>query len=136
MLYRVAADLVLLVHVLFVLFVVLGLALVLLGGLRKWEWVRNPWFRLAHLAAIGVVVLQAWLGQLCPLTHLEVALRQQAGDAAYTGAFIAHYLERVLYFQAPQWVFVAAYTLFALLVVAAWYGVRPRALQRGQRRAD
>ncbi|WP_116366623.1 DUF2784 domain-containing protein [Parahaliea mediterranea] len=126
MLYRVAADLVLLAHVLFVAFVVIGLVLVLLGGWRRWGWVRNPWFRLAHVAAIGFVVVQAWLGRLCPLTHLEVALRERAGDAVYSGAFIAHYLERALYVQAPQWVFAVVYSLFGLLVVAAWLWVRPR----------
>ena len=94
MIYRIAADMVLLLHVLFVVFVVLGLVLVLIGGARQWAWVRNPWFRLLHLLAIAVVVLQAWLGQLCPLTHLEVALRQRAGDAVYSGAFVAHYLDR------------------------------------------
>ena len=67
-LYLLAADVLLLGHVLFVGFVVLGLALVLLGNPLGWNWVRNPWFRFAHLAAIGVVVLQSWIGLICPLT--------------------------------------------------------------------
>ncbi|MEM9533184.1 MAG: DUF2784 domain-containing protein [Pseudomonadota bacterium] len=124
--YRMAADLVLLVHVLFVGFVVFGLGLILLGRWRGWRWVRNPWFRLTHLAAIGVVVIQAWLGIVCPLTVWEMSLRDKAGDAVYTGAFIAHWLESILYYQAPPWVFAVVYTAFGALVVLSWFWVRPR----------
>ncbi len=66
MLYLVAADFILLVHTFFVAFIVVGLAAIVVGKFRSWSWVRNPWFRCAHLAGIGVVVLQSWLGALCP----------------------------------------------------------------------
>ena len=128
--YLLAADVLLIVHFLFVLFVVGGLVLILLGGARQWRWVRNPWFRLAHLVAIGVVVLQAWLGKICPLTIWEMTLRSKAGDAFYTGSFVAHWVERLLYYDAPAWVFVAVYTLFGLLIVVSWFLVRPRAFRR------
>ena len=59
MVYRLAADLILVLHTGIVLFIVVGLALIIAGGLRGWSWVRSPVFRLAHLAAIAVVVLQA-----------------------------------------------------------------------------
>ncbi|MDJ0758219.1 MAG: DUF2784 domain-containing protein [Woeseiaceae bacterium] len=124
--YRIAADLILLIHVAFVLFVVLGLIAILTGGWLKWSWVRNRWFRILHLVAIGVVVLQAWLGRLCPLTIWEMALRAKAGDATYEGAFIAHWLQSLLYYNAPMWVFAVAYTAFGLLVVLSWFLVRPR----------
>jgi hypothetical protein len=55
-----------------------------------------------------------------------MALREMAGGAVYSGAFVAHWLESVLYFQAPAWAFIVAYTLFGALVVASWYWVRPR----------
>lgn len=129
-LYAIAADAVLVLHALFVAFVVAGLALVLIGGARSWSWVRNPWFRTAHLAAIGVVVLQAWLGRICPLTTLESALRARAGEATYAGAFVAHWIEAALYYQAPQWVFAVAYTVFAAVVAAAWYRLPPRRFGR------
>lgn len=129
-LYLVAADAVLLVHALFVAFVVLGLAMILIGGARTWRWVRNPWFRILHLAAIGIVVAQSWLGRLCPLTTLESALRMRAGDAAYTGAFIAHWVEAALYYRAPEWVFTLVYTAFGAVVIASWLLVRPRRFGR------
>jgi len=124
--YLLAADLLLFSHVLFVAFVVFGLVLILVGKVRRWNWVRNLWFRVAHLAAIGVVVLQSWLGVICPLTTWEMALRERAGDVVYAGSFIAHWLESILYFRAPAWVFVVGYTAFGALVVASWFWVRPR----------
>ena len=127
--YRLAADALLALHVVFVLFVVVGLALILAGAWRGWDWVRNPWFRVAHLAAIGIVVLQAWLGRICPLTIWEMALRERAGDATYTGSFIAHWLQSLLYYEAPLWVFGIAYTAFGALVLASWAWVRPRSFR-------
>ncbi len=90
-----AADAILVLHTLFVAFVVLGLVCIVVGGILGWRWVRNRWFRYAHLAAIGVVVLQSWLGAL-------------------------------LYYRAPDWVFVVVYTVFGALVLATWFAVRPR----------
>jgi hypothetical protein len=123
--YLLAADAVLLLHVLFVVFVVVGLLLVIAGRLLSWDWVRNWWFRVIHLGAIGVVVLQAWLGVLCPLTRLEMYLRDKAGDTTYGGSFVSHWLEAILYYRAPAWVFAVAYTLFAIVVVMSWVWVRP-----------
>jgi hypothetical protein len=120
-----AADAVLLLHALFVVFVIAGLLLILAGKVLAWSWVRNWWFRVTHLVAIAVVVLQAWLGVICPLTTLEMVLRREAGDATYAGTFISHWLESILYYQAPAWVFAACYTAFAALVVLSWFWVRP-----------
>jgi hypothetical protein len=131
-LYLIAADSVLFLHVLFVAFVVLGLLLVFVGKPLDWRWIRNPWFRIAHLAAITLVVAQAWLGVVCPLTTVEMTLRERAGDAVYSGSFIAYWLESLLYYRAPAWVFATAYTLFALLVLLSWVWVRPRPLSPGR----
>jgi len=128
--YRLLADLLLTMHVAFVVFVIAGLVLVLAGGLAGWRWVRHPGFRLAHLAAIAFVAVQAWLGRICPLTTWEMALRDRAGDATYAGSFIQFWLQRLLYYDAPAWVFTAAYTTFALLVAASWVLVRPRPVRR------
>ena len=124
--YLLLADTILVIHVLFVLFVVVGLLLVLAGGWRGWRWVRDFRFRLAHLLAIGYVVAQSWLGAICPLTIWEMQLRERAGDAVYAGSFIAYWLQQLLYFRAPAWVFILAYTLFGALVAASWFWVRPQ----------
>lgn len=120
------ADAVLLGHVAIVVFVVGGLVLIVAGNLAGWRWVNGPLFRLAHLAAIGVVVAEAWFGVVCPLTTLEMALRERAGSPAYGGSFIAYWLQRLLYYDAPAWLFTLAYTLFGAAVAAAWWTWPPR----------
>lgn len=119
------ADLVLVAHALFIAFVVGGLVAVILGASLHWQWVRSFRFRLAHLLAIGCVVLESWLGFLCPLTSWEMQLRERAGEATYPETFIAHWLHELLFFAAPGWVFVLCYTVFAGAVLAAWFLVPP-----------
>lgn len=131
MLYQFAADLVLLVHTLVVLFIVAGLLLILIGGFVNWHFVRKRWFRVLHLVAIGFVVVQAWLGSLCPLTILEMWLREQTGGVGvYEESFIQYWLQRLLYYDFPLWVFALAYTLFGLVVVIAWVRVPPEKNER------
>jgi len=124
--YQLLADAVLVFHFGVVLFVVGGLVVVVAGNLLRWRWVNQLWFRLAHLAAIAVVVLQAWLGQYCPLTTFESWLRVQAGAAAYEQSFIEHWLQRLIFYEAPFWVFTLAYTAFAVLVLLVWWRYPPR----------
>ncbi len=128
--FQLLADAVLTLHVALVLFVVGGLALVVIGNLLKWSWVNALWFRLAHLATIALVAAEAWLGMVCPLTTLEMWLRSRAKVLTYEGSFIEHWLQALLYWQAPAWVFTAAYTAFALAVAAAWWFFPPTARQR------
>ena len=123
--YALLADAVLVLHAAVVLFVVGGLVLVLLGNWRGWPWVNRPWFRLAHLAAITVVVAESWLGLTCPLTTLEWWLRARAGMAPYETSFIAYWLQTLLFYEAPWWVFALAYTVFGALVAAAWWRFPP-----------
>ncbi|WP_432472538.1 DUF2784 domain-containing protein [Amphritea sp. HPY] len=126
LLYQTLADAVLLLHTSFVVFVVAALALIIVGGYRQWRWVRNGWFRIVHLGGIAIVVAQSWAGLLCPLTTLEMWLRGQAGGVQYEGSFIQYWLERVLYYEAPGWVFVVAYTVFGLLVILTWLRFPPK----------
>jgi hypothetical protein len=129
---RIAADVTVVLHFGYVAFVVLGLLLVLLGIACRWQWVRNLWFRIAHLAAILIVVGEAWLGITCPLTTLEQWLRHQAGQTGYRGDFLATLVHDLLFYDAPGWVFTAAYTLFGLLVAATFVLAPPRRGTRAQ----
>lgn len=124
--WRLLADAVLLVHVGLVLFVVGGLALIVIGNWRGWTWVNRPWFRVLHLAAIVVVAAEAWLDVICPLTTLENVLRERAGSATYATGFVEYWLQRILYYDAPEWVFTVAYSAFALLVMAVWWRYPPQ----------
>lgn len=123
--YQLLADLVLLAHFGVVVFVVAGLVLVIVGNLYSWRWVNGLSFRLAHLAAIAVVVAESWFGLTCPLTTLESWLRVRAGVTAYRQSFVEYWVQRLLFHEAPPWVFTGAYTLFGLLVVLAWWYFPP-----------
>jgi Protein of Unknown function (DUF2784) len=118
--WQLLADAVLCSHVALMAFVVLGLPLVIAGNLRRWRWVNSPWLRFAHLATILVVAAEAWAGVVCPLTTLEMWLRAKAHAATYDGSFVEHWLQALLFWQAPAWVFTAAYSLFGLAVAATW----------------
>ncbi|MBY0399998.1 DUF2784 domain-containing protein [Myxococcota bacterium] len=122
------ADLVLVLHVAFVLFVIGGLVAVWIGDRLRWRFPRRLDFRLVHLGSIAIVVAESWLGIACPLTVLERTLRAQAGGSTHGegGSFIGSALSRFLYFEAPEWVFTCAYTAFGLAVLATWWWKPPR----------
>lgn len=115
------ADIVLIVHVVFVLFVVAGLPLIWIGAAAGWRWVRHFGLRSCHLAAILIVSAEAIAGVWCPLTILEDTLRGNSADKG----FIARWLHALLYYDLPLWVFTAAYVAFAALVVLTWQRIPP-----------
>lgn len=116
------ADLILIGHLLFVLFVTGGLAAIWVGAALGWRWVRNPWFRLTHLLAILLVAAESLAGIACPLTVWEEVLRQ--GEASGHG-FIRRWVHQLLYYDFPEWAFTSLYVAFALLVMATLARVRP-----------
>ena len=121
------ADAVLVLHFLFVAFVVFGLLLIWLGWFRRWNFVRNFWFRIAHLAAIGMVAAESLIGFACPLTTLEDWLRSLAGDEQrYQESFIQHWLHRVMFFDVDGRVFTVSYIVFFAAVALSLWLVRPR----------
>ncbi len=126
-LYLALADLVLVVHAAIVAFVVLGLVVIWVGRFARWGFVRNCWFRLAHLAAIGTVAAEAVAGMVCPLTTWENQLRSLAGgERRYAGSFVQHWLHRLLFFDLSQAVFTIGYlAFFAVVALSFWY-VPPR----------
>ena len=136
LLYAILADIVVAVHVAYVSFVVLGLVLILVGWLLKWRWVHNVWFRAVHAAMIGIVVVEAVLGIVCPLTEWEQQLRRAAGQTSYGGSFVGHWLHELLFFEAEPWVFTLAYCLFGALVLTTFWLVPPRTAHTDVQRTD
>lgn len=118
--WQLLADAVLCSHVALMVFVVLGLPLIIVGNLRRWPWINSPWLRFAHLATILIVAAEAWSGVVCPLTTLEMWLRAKANGSTYEGSFVEHWLQALLFWQAPAWVFTTVYTLFGVAVLATW----------------
>ncbi|MCC6126616.1 MAG: DUF2784 domain-containing protein [Pirellulales bacterium] len=125
-LYRLLADLVVAIHFAYVGFVVAGLLAILLGGWRKWRWVRNFWFRLIHFLMIAVVVGESLFGVICPLTDWEDALREKAGETVQQGTFIGRMLHDLLFLEVPQGALAPFYCVFGLIVLATVFLVPPR----------
>lgn len=124
--YSILADVVVVLHVAYIAFVVLGLVAILIGVLMRWQWVRNFWFRIVHLAMIGVVVVQALVGVLCPLTLLEQYLREKAGEVTYAGSFIGHWADELIFYDISAQAFTAIYCAFGAAVLATLLLAPPR----------
>jgi len=126
MLYQILADAILIIHALFIVFVVASFILIMTRMFKHWSWIRNLWFRLTHLLAIGIVVTESWFEKICPFTEWENSLREAAGGAGYTGSFIQHWLQKIVFYDFSPWVFTMAYTIFGILVILAWIFIPPR----------
>jgi len=116
------ADLILVVHFAIVIFIVGGLIAVWIGAARGWMWVRSRWFRYLHLGAIAFVAAEALLGVMCPLTVWEDALRGGARAESFVGRWVRYFL----YYDAPEWVFTAAYVAWAAATLVTLRLVPPR----------
>ena len=121
---RLLADAVLVLHGLFIVFVLIGAI-----GVARW-----PRLAGVHLAAVAWAVYVAAAGRICPLTPIENALRRSAGEAGYSGGFIEHYLLAVIYpdgltrgVQIGLGVFVLALNV---ALYARWLAKRRRAMDR------
>jgi Protein of Unknown function (DUF2784) len=122
MLYRALADLVVVLHCAFVLFVVLG-------GLLALRWPRAAWFHIpTAIWGAGIEFVQG----ICPLTPLENHLRRLGGEAGYSGGFVEHYLLPVLYPAGLNRDVQLGLGLFVLLLNVIVYAVlwRRRARRR------
>jgi Protein of Unknown function (DUF2784) len=123
MTYRALADLVLFVHFGFVLFVILG-------GVLALRWPRIAWIHLP-IALYGVAV--EFIGFICPLTPLEVGLRQRGGQAGYEGGFIDHYITAAIYptglTRQVQFMLGAALVVLNVVVYRLWWKKRTMTLR-------
>jgi hypothetical protein len=117
MLVRLAADAVLLAHLAFIVFV-------LIGGILVWRIPKLAWL---HLPAIAWAIFVEATGRICPLTPLENGLRLASGEAGYGGDFVSHYLLRLIY---PQGLTRDVQIALMLVVVAVNVAVYSRGLLR------
>jgi hypothetical protein len=110
--YHLLADLVFILHLSFIIFVIVG-GLVAL----KWRWVA-----FLHIPAVIWGLAIEFLNAPCPLTPLEHELLLRAGEEAYRGGFINHYIVPLIYPDANPWFFLAA-GIFVLVVNFILYGL-------------
>lgn len=123
--WAVFADAVVIFHAAYVAFVVVGCVAIVVGVRRKWEWVRGFKFRVAHFVAIALVFVEAITGTVCPLTTLENELRARAGQARYPGDFLGYWAHRLIFYDAPPWVFTTLYASVTILLVAGLWLAPP-----------
>lgn len=115
-------QIVLAAHLLVIAFNVAGLVLIPLGARLGWTWVRLRWLRALHLASLAVVAAQVALGRACFLTLWQDRL---TGNS-HADPMIVRWVNSVIYWPLPLWVFTAAYLAVLAYVVALWWWVRPR----------
>lgn len=132
--YAVLADIIVFIHLAYILFAVGGQLAILVGWPLGWGWIRNPWFRFIHLAMVGVVALEALFGVACPLTTWEGGLREAAGQVILEGgvevegiSFIGRLLRNTLFVDVSwaaevRW----GYYIAAGIVAATLLLVPPR----------
>ena len=116
------ADALVDLHFLIAVFIVAGLVLVWIGAAAGWRWIANPAFRYLHLATIAFVAAQAALGYACPLTIWEDLLRGGARPESFVGRWVA----RLLYYNAPEWVFTSLYAAWAAATLVTLRLVPPK----------
>jgi hypothetical protein len=116
------ADAILVFHFAIVAFIVGGLVLTWIGAAAGWRWVRNPWFRWLHVAAIVFVAAEAVLGYACPLTVWEDALR----GGVKAESFVGRWVRELLFYRAPEWVFTSIYAAWTAATLLTLKFVPPR----------
>lgn len=109
-------------HLAIIAFNFAGCVLVPIGAWRGWSWVRAFWWRLAHLLCLALVAVQAVLGRACFLTIWQ----GDVSGAARSPPLIAGWIDRLIYWPLPLWVFAAAYVLVFAYVIVLWWLVPPR----------
>jgi Protein of Unknown function (DUF2784) len=125
-LYSLLADLVLLIHLAFVAFVLLGFVVIWVGYFCGWSFVSNVAFRVAHLLAMAFVLAESLLGVMCPLTTWENQLRVRAGEARYEGSFVQEWAGRILFYECNEKIFTWLYAGFFAFVLLTFWIVPPR----------
>lgn len=123
MFYDIAADLTALVHLTFIAFVIFGAVL----GRRGHVW------KILHLGCMAYGVMIEVFYWYCPLTYLEQYLRTKAGRGTYQDAFIAHYLNQLIYLDVSQWSLILAAAIVLGVNVVLYVHWWKQAAQSGQR---
>ncbi len=120
------ANAILLLHVIVISFNVLGLIVIPLGAWRRWAFVRVFWLRALHMGILAVVAVQAVLDRVCFLTVWESDLMRRSGEATSNAPLIQTWVNRLIFWPLPMWVFAVLYVAVCVYVVALWWLVPPR----------
>jgi len=124
--YLLAAYLILLIHFVFVAFVVLGFIFIWIGYFTKQEFAKNAKFRICHILAMGIVFCESLVGMICPLTEWENYLRVKAGqDQVYETSFMQEWIHKIMFFDFSELTFVIVYALFFVVILLTFWVIPP-----------
>ena len=117
MYYSLLADVVVVIHLTYACFVLFGFIAIVIGVPCGWKWIKNFPFRTTHLVCTIFVPLETLLGMICPLTTLENYFLRASGAEGYSHSFIGNLVNEILYYDAPEWVFIVIYVALAIFVI-------------------
>ncbi len=133
--YSFLADTLVVIHLGYCAFVVLGQVAIILAAAFRWSWGRNPWFRWLHLLAIGIVVLEVGMNWRCPLTVWEEDLRRAAGmQVNEADSFIGRIAHDTLFFDQPPIFFNTLHVAMGVVVAQGLLMYPPRWFRFGRAR--
>ncbi len=125
--FAVFADLIVFFHMLYVIFAVGGEAVILLGALLRWRWIRNMVFRIVHIIAVLIVSIESISDFLCPITEWEYQLRRLAGQTVEEDiTFIGRLIRLIVFYDFPDWAFSVMYIGFGIMVILTIILIPPR----------
>ena len=125
--YLLAADAILVLHFAFVAFVVLGLMITWIGYFFRLKFIRNAKFRVCHICAMGIVLVESLIGMICPLTEWENRLRIKGGEGRiYEASFIKKWIHKIMFYEFSEQTFMVIYILFFALVFFTFWFIPPQ----------
>jgi hypothetical protein len=122
----VVADVIAAMHIAYFVYVAGGSAAIVVGAIRRWKWVRNPWFRFSHLAAVYIVVFENIFNIQCPLNMAEWSLRSDSQAVVEASSGVGGLLDRLLFHTIPGNVLNVMYSVLAVFLLVALVLVPPR----------
>lgn len=131
MIYRLLADFLVALHLLWIIFMIAGMILILWGSFFKRGILDWFWFRTLHLLGIIYVGVLSIQGKLCPLTIWDNQLRAKADpEGTYAGSFIIHYVEKLVYPEVDPVILKVATLTFGIITISAYLFASPQRLRR------
>lgn len=125
--YSLLADLIVIFHFLYVIFAVGGQVIIMVGCAWRWQFIRQPGFRITHLIAVGFVALEAVIGMICPLTEWEYRLRRMIGQSVDSDlSFVTRLVRMIIFYDFPPWAFTFMHISFGILVIVTFIFVPPK----------
>ena len=128
--YSLLADIIVVIHFAYACFVLFGFIAIVIGAWCSWSWIKNFPFRIIHLICTIFVPLETILSMTCPLTTLENYFLKASGASGYQRSFIGNLAGKILFYDAPEWVFAVIYFSLAIMVIFYFFRFPPEQIKK------